>query len=163
MLRLTCFRQAALCGWCDAQEFDEAGSGGDQILEGVAVELSQKGIASFGEDVAERTGGLDGAACVLGAEAGDQGHIGLHAADDFAETYLGGRTGEPKTAVSAARGVDETLNSKLMGDFNEVVAGDSVAGGDFGDGCGLVAAHGEVDEQAEGIVGVDGKAHFEDR
>ncbi len=127
---------------------------GEHVGEGVVFEGVDEGLLGFGEDVFQAACGDDGAVAALFVEAFDDVEVGFECLDDFGYGDVGGIFGEFDAAGAASGGFEVAEFAEVMDDFDDVVAGDVVAFGNFGDGGGFAfGAH--VEEYAEAVVGIE--------
>ena len=69
--------------------------------------------------------------------------------DDFCR-----RPRQGEAAAAAAGSLDEALQGKIVHHFHQVIAGDAVSVGNFGDGHGALSLEAEVQQHPQRIISV---------
>src|ERR1019366_2935812 len=116
----------------------------EQVRQSMGVENIDKCVECIFEDLrqAARPGHHTQ---VAGSETFDWAEGAFHVPDHVAKTDLLGRSRQGETAALAAMSLDETSTSEAMHDLGQVIAGDGVMLGNFGDEAEPVAAQPRVD------------------
>jgi hypothetical protein len=104
----------------------------EQVRQSVGVENIEKRLECIFEDPRQAAGSSYHTQ-VTGSEAFDWAEGTFHVPDYRAKADLFGRSGQGETAALASLSLDETCASETMHDLHQVIAGDAIMLGNFGD------------------------------
>ena len=120
----------------------------------MAVEFSEEGRECIPQPELQRAGSGDGTRIGCRVETLDQVQIGFDVPHYFAQTDFGGVECQHDSAGAAGRHFHVAPVAQRLDDAHKVVARNSVGGADGFGGDFLARVRAQVDQDAEGVIGV---------
>lgn len=118
------------------------------------VQHGEKGGGRGSQNPRKATGRSQAASGAVG-----EVHVGFGVADYLAQADQFRRASEREPAASSSLRDDEAAEAEMMDDLHQMIARKSVGVGDFGDCRAAGGRDCQMDEDAQGVVGVASQLH----